>query len=91
MESSWNLVWIWTKPPPSRVVTAEMTWNFHENPRHIFYRECIDFFICTYTNLHFSKYFNVLQCMDDREEKEEKVVHFSFSPLKIIEIAHGQK
>ena len=32
-------MWIWTKLPPSRVVTADMTWNFHENPCHIFYRD----------------------------------------------------
>ena len=42
MEWSWNSVWIWTKPQPDQVELGReigVTWNFHENPYHIFYRE----------------------------------------------------
>ena len=40
-ESSWNLVWIWTLDQTYSVDLwqCEMTRNFHENRRHIFYRD----------------------------------------------------
>ena len=39
---SWNLESIWTKLPPNQVeLWFEITWNFHGNPHHIFYRTII--------------------------------------------------
>ena len=51
---TWNLVWIWTKLS-SICDIHEMTGNFHENPRHIFYRVFI--YLCKFWNVTSIFYF----------------------------------